>query len=644
MRVIGTAGHVDHGKSTLVQALTGIDPDRLQEEKKRGMTIDLGFAWMSLPHMTGHSTRDGEMTVGIVDVPGHIDFIKNMLAGVGGIDAAILVIAADEGVMPQTREHLAILDLLAVPALLVALTKVDAAPDAEWLELVELDITELLETTRFRDAPIQRVSALQGTGLDELRDHLRRILSDLPPRRDRGLPRLPIDRVFSLSGFGTIVTGTLQDGGVATGDAVAILPANLPARIRGIQSHHTSVDMALPGSRVALNLTGVGTEDLHRGDVVVKPGSLEPTRLVDVAFRLLPSAPKALRHNQLVEFYCGASEVMAHVRLLGTEQLAPGEEGWLQLRLEQPVVVAQGDRYILRRPSPSETLGGGTILNPHPRRRWRRFDQTVVDRLAVLAKGDPAEVLLAALARAPFSTAEQLAAASGLDRAEAQAQIETLQANKTLVTLGGEDDAVLLTAETWRAVLEALNALLAAYHVENPLRQGMPRGEVRSRLAELVHQTDLDVRRFNAIITTAEEAEKVTADASTLRLPSFHASPTAQQAVRIDGALEKLAAAGIDAPSPEDVIGWLGGDAALFDYLLEQEKVVRVGSGLVYRAEDFTRYADDVRGYIMEHGQITLAEARDLWQTSRKYAQALLEEMDARRITRRVGDARQLRR
>ena len=644
MRVIGTAGHVDHGKSTLVRALTGIDPDRLQEEKKREMTIDLGFAWMSLPPVAGHATTAGPLTVGVVDVPGHIDFIKNMLAGVGGIDAALLVIAADEGVMPQTREHLAILDLLAVPGLLVALTKVDAAPDEEWLDLVELDIAELLETTCYGGSTVQRVSAVDGTGLDQLRGHLSRLLADLSPRRDRGLPRLPIDRVFSLSGFGTIVTGTLQDGYFATGDAVTILPANRAARIRGIQSHHTNVDEATPGSRVALNLTGVATDDLHRGDVVVKPGSLEPTHLIDVGFRLLSSAPQALRHNQLVEFYCGASEVLAHVRLLGKEQLAPGEEGWLQLRLAQPVVVAQGDRYILRRPSPSETLGGGSVLNPHPRRRWRRFDVAVLDRLAVLAKGDPGEVLLQTLMRAPFCTADQLIAASGLDQSIAQAQIETLQASGALVTLGSGESAALLTAESWRGVTDLLAELLTSYHASHPLRQGMPRGEARSRLAELMHQDGLDLRRFNALVAAAEASGLIAADEGTLRLASFSAGLSPQQEARTQAALDRLAAAGVDAPPLHEVMQWLGGDETLFDFLVESGALTRVGTGLAYRTADFERCVDDVRGYIAQHGQITLAEARDLWQTSRKYAQALLEEMDARRITRREGDARRLRR
>ncbi|MEZ4731834.1 MAG: selenocysteine-specific translation elongation factor [Caldilineaceae bacterium] len=306
MRVIGTAGHVDHGKSTLVRALSGIDPDRLQEEKKRGMTIDLGFAWIELPMHSANASTVAE-SVGIIDVPGHIDFIKNMLAGVGGIDAAMLVIAADEGVMPQTREHLAILDLLAVPAGLVALTKVDLIDDPEWLELVQLDIAELLLQTHLAEAPIVPVSATTGKGLIDLRRTLAHTLGQLAPRRNRARPRLPIDRVFSLSGFGTVVTGTLSDGHFAVGDAVEILPSGQPARIRGLQSHKQQVESGQPGSRLAINLSGVDTNQVRRGDVVAKPGTLHTTLLIDVQFRLLAEAARPLVHNQAVDFFSGAS-------------------------------------------------------------------------------------------------------------------------------------------------------------------------------------------------------------------------------------------------------------------------------------------------------------------------------------------------
>ncbi|MGC9334755.1 MAG: selenocysteine-specific translation elongation factor, partial [Anaerolineae bacterium] len=390
MRVIGTAGHVDHGKSTLVRALTGIDPDRLKEEKEREMTIDLGFAWLTLP--------SGER-VGIVDVPGHKDFIKNMLAGVGGIDAALFVVAADEGVMPQTREHLAILDLLQVRGGVVALTKTDLAEDEDWLELVEADLLEVLDGTVLDGAPIVRCSARTGQGLEALLAELDRYLATSAPRRDVGRPRLPVDRVFTIAGFGTVVTGTLSDGSLSAGQEVEIQPSGLKARIRGLQTHREKIEQAVPGSRVAINLTGVSTDEIQRGDVVTVPGWLQPTILIDCHLRYLPDAPGPLKHNAAVGFFSGAAEAQARIRILGHRTMAPGDEGWVQVRLDTPLALGKGDRFIIRQPSPSVTIGGGIVVNPFPGRRYRRFRPEVIDQLETLAHGSPEEILLQDLER-----------------------------------------------------------------------------------------------------------------------------------------------------------------------------------------------------------------------------------------------------
>ncbi len=410
--------------------------------------------------------------VGIIDVPGHIDFIKNMLAGVGSVDAALFVVAADEGVMPQTREHLAILDLLAIPTGVIALTKVDLIHDPEWLELVELDLRDLLTDTFLADAPLVGVSAHTGRGLDELRRTLADALTELPPRRDRNRPRLPVDRVFSLSGFGTVVTGTLSDGQFAVGDAVEVLPDGPSGRIRGLQSHRQSINIAHPGSRVAMNLSGISIDQIRRGQVIGKPQTLRGTRLIDVSFRLLADAPKPLAHNLHVDFFCGAAETPAHARLLGVESLAPGDEGWLQLRLDRPVVVAAGDRYILRQPSPSSTLGGGVVLNPHPRRRYRRFDPAVIAQLQTLTSGTPEEILLQALEREPLVTASALIGRSGLGTQSAEAALAELHASAMIHTLEG---GLLLSRAAWHGLLDGLLAMLADYHRAQPLRRGMAR-------------------------------------------------------------------------------------------------------------------------------------------------------------------------
>jgi selenocysteine-specific elongation factor len=639
MRVIGTAGHVDHGKSTLVRALSGIDPDRLKEEKARGMTIDLGFAWLELP-IPNQSQPE---SVGIVDVPGHVDFIKNMLAGVGGLDAVVLVIAADEGVMPQTREHLAILDLLAMPAAVVALTKIDLVQDAEWLELVELDIVDLLESTRLAGAPIVRVSAATGVGLLELRKTIGAALGKLPARRNRARPRLPIDRVFSLSGFGTVVTGTLQDGDFSVGDAVEILPAGLPARIRSLQTHKRQVTVGRPGSRLAINLTNVSLDQVMRGDVVVKPGTVQPTSLIDVRFRLLADAHKALEHNQRVDFFSGATETPAHVRLLGDERLQPGQAGWLQLRLESPVVVAAGDRYILRQPSPSQTLGGGDVLSPHPRRRWPRHNAAVLQRLAVLAQGAPDEILLHTLQRLPFCTVKQLFSASDLDLTVAEEAFAELRASGALLSVDTGGEAALCTLNTWQKAAAEVNQLLQEFHRLYPLRRGMARSEVRGRLQSALGLNALPVRLFNALVERLQQEGALQADDASVWQADFTIALTVEQQQLVDHLLAAFAAAPFAPPNQAESLRLLGQQGELLEMLIEQGRLVRLGDGVLFRHQDFATMLDLILGHLRQNGAVTLAEVRDLLQTSRKYAQAVLEEMDARRLTRREGEARVLR-
>jgi len=638
MRVIGTAGHVDHGKSTLVHALTGIDPDRLQEEKARGMTIDLGFAWLDLPRPDGTVE-----SVGVVDVPGHIDFIKNMLAGVGGIDAALLVVAADEGVMPQTREHLAILDLLAVPAAVVALTKSDLIDDPEWLELVELDVAELLASTHLAGAPIVPVSAVTGAGLEELKRVLATALTDLPPRRNRGRPRLPIDRVFTLSGFGTIVTGTLLDGEFNIGDTVEILPARRTARIRSLQTHRRPVQTARPGSRVAINLTGVSADALQRGDVVVHPNTLTPTPLIDVRFRLLADAPRPLKHNQAVDFFVGAAEIPAVVRLLGAETLAPGEEGWLQLRLARPAVVAAGDRFILRQPSPSQTLGGGVIVNPSPQRRWRRFDPRVLAQLQTLAHGQPDEILLQTLERLRLTTPKTLLVSAELDTATAAAALDTLRRQQALTEIGAGEETILVSLSAWRQLVDSLVARVAEHHRQFPLRRGLLRSEARSRLQALLPGVTFTVRAANAVIDVLVRQGLLHADDTLVRLPDFTPTPTPAQQQCIERVLAAFSSAPYAPPNLQDTLQMLEGNTELLDYLVEQGILVRLGGDVLLRVEDFSAMVQEITAHLRAQGTITLAEVRDRFQTSRKYAQAVLEEMDARRITRREGDVRVLR-
>jgi selenocysteine-specific elongation factor len=475
MRVIGTAGHVDHGKSTLVKALTGIDPDRLIEEQERQMTIDLGFAWMTL--------EDGE-EVGIVDVPGHRDFIENMLAGVGSIDAALFVIAADEGIMPQTREHLAILDLLGIDQGIVVLSKTDLVED-EWLELVTEEARELFRKTQLSDAPVIPVSSVSGQGLDQLKNELSAILKQAPDRRNLSRPRLSIDRVFSLTGFGTIVTGTLVGGSLKEGQEVEIQPRGLKARIRSLQSHKHKRDIALPGARVAINLGGVDKNDIRRGDIVTLPGQWQTTRLIDAKFTCLADFDKPLKHNQEVKFYHGAAQRMGKVRLIGQPQITPGETGWIQLILREEVVVDRGDHFILRRPSPGATLGGGQIVDPHPRQRYRLKDRTPIERLEKLLVGDPRDVIYEIVRRKGPIAHQDLLVDTEIEKEHTGKLIRSLLEDGEIVALGLDEDpnlSYLTTKSSWIDAQGKANEFLYAFHRQFPLRRGMPLEEFRKRM------------------------------------------------------------------------------------------------------------------------------------------------------------------
>src|SRR5215208_4201142 len=487
MRVIGTAGHVDHGKSTLIQALTGIDPDRLQEEKERGMTIDLGFAWLRLP---------GGQEVSIVDVPGHERFIHNMLAGVGGIDIALLVVAADEGIMPQTREHLQILDLLGIPSGVIAITKRDLV-DQEWLDLVTAEVEETVAGTVLEGAPIVPVSATTGAGLDELIAVLERLLGRGRAHPDGGAPRLPIDRVFTIAGFGTVVTGTLIDGELRVGQEIEIQPSGRRTRIRGLQSHKKKVDRAPAGTRVAVNVTGVATDELARGEVLTAVGALRPTRVVDVKLRVLESLPKPLVHNAALTFHTGAAETTAKAALLDRQQLEPGESGWAQLRLADDVALAKGDLFIVRLPSPSLTVGGGTIVEPHPRRH-RRFQERVLERLAVLEQGSPDQIVLQQLQAREPSELGALIGRTGLAVAEGrEVVVRLVEGGEVLALTSGKavvgSQTLIVSRLGWERLVDQVRGGLASYHRAYPLRRGMPKEELRTRLG-------IDARTFGRLL------------------------------------------------------------------------------------------------------------------------------------------------
>ncbi len=630
MKVIATAGHVDHGKSALVQALTGIHPDRLAEERERGMTIDLGFAWMDLP--TGEP-------VGIVDVPGHIDFIKNMLAGVGGIDAALFIVAADEGVMPQTREHLDILDLLEVPRGVVALTKVDLVDDPDWLELVQEEVREVLAPTSLAGAPIVPVSAVTGQGVPDLLTTLAGILHALPARPDLGRPRLPIDRVFTIAGFGTVVTGTLVDGSLRLGDEVLIMPGDLRARVRGLQTHRTKLEVAQLGSRVAVNLSGVHPDQLHRGLVLTYPGVLRGTLRADVRLRALPDAVAVLKHNMAITFHSAAAESPGRLRLLEADELLPGDTAWAQIELHNPLALARGDRFILRRPSPSNTLGGGIIVDATPRRQHRRRSPEVFAHLETLLRGTPADLLEAAISQQGPLPAAQALTAVKLPIDQAKIALQDLLAEGRAYPLDPTDaNGALVTPAGWAALRGRLHDTLAGYHQANPLRLGMPREEVKSRLQLKAGWT---AKLFNAVVAHAL-AESVAAETGNfLALPDFRPRFSPAQQAASDTLLSQFRADPFSPPSIKQCLEFVSED--VFNALVEQSILARVAPDVVFDRVTYEILVAGVRQRIQTHGQITVGDLRDHFQTSRKYALALLEHLDQIRVTRREGDERVLR-
>ena len=621
MYVIGTAGHVDHGKSTLVKALTNIDPDRLPEEKEREMTVDLGFAWMTLP-----SGRE----VSIVDVPGHERFIKNMLAGVGAIDLALLIVAADESVMPQTREHLAILDLLQIRRGLVVITKTDLVEE-ELVELVKAEVEDTLDGTSFQGCPMVAVSANTGAGLDDLRESIDQILDQTEERRDLGRPRLSVDRCFSITGFGTVVTGTLIDGVLAVGQEVELAGSGRRVRIRGLQSHKTKVDQTQPGVRLAINLSGIPRADIQRGEILTTPGWLRPIRRLDARLRMARGAPRALRHNEGVTFHLFTSESTARVRLLDADRLNPGAEGWVQILLHDSLPMVKGDFFVIR--SAEDTLGGGQVVDPNPRRRHRRFNPDVMERLMMLDQGTGEDVLLSVADQWGPCDLTTLSRRSNLPEAEVLERINQLTAEGAVVvlgTLGSDNDAMVYSTQGWDILKSKLLVALQTYHNQYPLRRGAPIQEVRSRLG-------LSQPVFTRALARLTSEDYVVEARQSFHLPDHQVSLTPQMEREAAAFLSALEGSPYSPPSDQALA------PELLGALIDEGKVIKVNESVVFAATAYREMSEKIIDHLGANGSITVAEARTMFNSSRKYMLPLLEYLDQQHITRRVGDERVLR-
>ncbi len=619
--ILGTAGHIDHGKTSLVKALTGIDTDRLKEEKERGITIELGFA-----HLDVEGRR-----FGLVDVPGHERFLKAMVAGAGGVDVVMLVIAADEGVMPQTREHLDICGLLGVRRGVIALTKRDLV-DEEWLALVTADVRAAVEGTFLAEAAIVPVSARTGAGLDELRHELSRLGASVPARPADGLLRLPIDRVFTMKGFGTVVTGTVMGGRVRAGDDVALLPDGRVAKVRGLQVHGEAATEARAGMRCAVNLAGVDRDEVQRGDVLAHPGRIEPGHLVDVKLHHLASCKEPLGRRARALVHHGTRQVLAQIVLVGLEELAPGEQALAQLHLDEPVAALPGDHFIVRGFVPQEnhgtTMGGGEVVRVHPP-KVRRASAEAAEVLRKVAEAAPLErVALEVLGGGPAGlTRAALAARLALAPQVIDNALGRLVERGELVRAG---EHFLHAEPLARAEQQAL-AALDAFHAAHPERDGIPREELRGKLPRA-----LPPRLFESVVDALVRRGAVLAERDIVR--RARRAPGSGAAGReVDQLVEKLCAAGVETPRPAEL------PKAALEVAVRAGRIVRVRSDYVVERGVMDDLRERLRAFLREHGQITAQEWKGLTGASRKYTIPLAEHFDAEKVTLRVGEIRKLR-
>lgn len=615
--ILGTAGHIDHGKSSLVKALTGIDPDRLKEEKERGITIDLGFADLTYP--------DG-LTVGIVDVPGHERLVRNMLAGAGGIDLVLLVIAADEGIMPQSREHLAICNLLKIKSGLVAVTKADLVED-DWLHLVMDEVRGFVKGTFLEGAEIIPVSSRTGQNLDVLKEKIREVALKVEPKPEKEIFRLPIDRVFTLKGFGTVVTGTVVSGALSLDEVAEIQPSGISAKIRGLHSHGKSIQMARAGQRVAINLQGINKEDLRRGDVVVTPKSIQPSRIMDVRIDLLAEVAP-LKSKGLVHFHIATSETIARVILYDRDELNAGESCYGQLRLDEPVVALSGDRFIVRRFSPVVTIGGGSVLDPSPDRR-RRKDST--EDLDVLESGGLPEKIAAKVKKAGLK-GMNVSSITGWLKAEIPAideALKHLRSGGLLIQLGG----TLFHRDVYDGLCRGISEALNNFHKKNPLSPGMPKEELRAQMR-------IRQEIWGNWLSSMEAA---VVDKEVVRLKGFMtaSSESSPASLKIREVLEKMK---FQPPTKEELAETLALPpktvADMLKLMGKEGTLVRINDSMYITAAAYNELISLLRTFFGKKPEMTVAEFRDILRTTRKYALPFLEYLDSHSITLRVGDVR----
>jgi selenocysteine-specific elongation factor len=630
--ILGTAGHIDHGKTSLIRRLTGIDTDRLKEEKARGITIELGFAHLTLPN---------EVRVGIVDVPGHEKFVRHMVAGATGIDMVALVVAADEGIMPQTREHVEICQLLGVKSGLIVLTKVDLV-DEEWLELVTEDIIEFAAGTFLEGAPVVTFSAVSGDGADTVIQTIQEIADTVEERQAGSIFRMPLDRVFTMKGFGTVVTGTTISGRLRLGDSVMVYPAELTAKVRGLQVHNDSVEDVGPGLRAAINLQGLERYSVNRGQVLAPPDTLHPSTRMDVWVAYLSSNEKPLKNRMQVRFHVGTSEHLGRILLLGAEELKPGEQGAAQVLLDEPAVCLSGDRFVLRSYSPIRTIAGGEILNPLPTRH-KRFHEDVIKALTTLRERDPVssiQVLIDNVGAKGLS-ATDISGLIDLPAGKIKASMDKILSRQSAISYDKENGRVI-SADTFTQMADKVKAILTEYHEKFPVRPGLGKEELKTRVPGLN-----DSRLWAFLLDRLSGAGDLVVDRDVVRLSS-HKPNLAEEHKAIEQALIKAyKESGFTPPSLKEVAGVLPGNAAqhkeVLEHLVKQGELVKVKTDLYYHREALDTLWGQAKSTIQKDGELTTPGFKELTGLSRKYLIPVLEWFDISGLTMRVGDKRILR-
>jgi len=630
--VLGTAGHIDHGKTTLVKALTGINTDRLKEEQLRGITIELGFAWLDLP---------GGLRIGIVDVPGHEKFVKNMVAGATGIDVVAMVIAADEGVMPQTREHMEICQLLGVKYGFVVLTKTDLVDD-EWLELVTDDIRKFVKDTFLDGAPILPVSAATGKGIPEFIKTLDELSPKIPGRSSSGLFRLPVDRVFTMKGFGTVITGTLISGKVEVGETIMIYPSGVTSKVRGIQVHNESVKEAVAGMRTAINFQGLDKTSVDRGEVVSTPGALIPGYMLDVSLHLLKSNKKPVKNRTRVRFHTGTSEILGNLVLLDREELLPGEETVAQLRLDSPTAVVKDDRFVLRSFSPVRTIAGGQILNPVPRKH-KRLKPEVTEGLKSLSTLLPEELIAYYVAESGYMgvSFSDLKVMTNISEKHLDGNLQNLLSKKKIVLIDKES-RIYLHQDGIENLKKEMHDFIDAYHRSNPLKAGMPKEELKSKLPDF-----LNPKLFILIINQMIKDKKIALDEDIVRLEGHKVSLGEDQSSIKIKIIKAYKESGLTPPYLKELVQEHkmdpSGAKEVLTLLVDEGILLKIKEDLYFHTENINEIKNRMIEFLRKNGEMSAPQFKEMAGASRKFLIPLLEYFDSKNVTIRIGDIRKLR-